>query len=486
MSIFEHILRKSAIYTVALVAGKVASIVLLPLYTRYLTTADYGVLDLLSSAQMFFELLVGVRLADGLLYYHAKAQHEEPGVEKAVVSSALHGALIFGAMTAMMGIVWAKAASRMIFQTEAHAELIRIVCFGISLLPLAEVGLGYLRALDNALHYTVVSTMRLVATGVLVAVFLVVYGMGVKGVLWAATIGTAVQAIWVGLAAAWKCGLRFSPHWLWVQLKYAAPLCLSGLLMTFIHYGDRFFLQRHVSMADIGLYGLAYKVGMLVSLVSTPFFQYWHSQMFHVLRQEDGGRVYVRLLTYLAFVLQASALAVTVFARPVLAVLAAPPFLAAAELVPYVAATYVIRGVGDQLRCVFSARRRTDLLPVVTGAGVVVCGVLYALMIPRWGVYGALAATAAGFSVMAAASYVLGQRLQVFRFEWGRMSVLTGASVGVAALFLLLAPLGFWPRLGAAALTLAGWFTVLIAAGFFTEGEREWFHRKLRALRAAG
>jgi len=486
VSIFEQILRKSAIYTVALIAGKVASIVLLPLYTRYLTTADYGILDLLSSAQMFFELLVGVRLADGLLYYHAKAQYEEPGAEKAVVSSALHGAILFGAATAAAGVLGPDAVSRMIFRTEAHAGLIRIICFGIAVLPLAEVGMGYLRALDNALHYTAVSVMRLVVTGVLAAVFLAVYGMGVKGVLWAAALGTAVQAAWVGLVAAWKCGLRFSPYWLWVQLKYAAPLCLSGLMMTFIHYGDRFFLQRHVSMSDIGLYGLAYKLGMVVSFVSTPFFQYWHSQMFNILRTSDGGAVYVRLLTYLTLVLQATALAVTVFAGPALAVLASAPFRAAASLVPYIAATYVIRGVGEQLRSIFSVRKRTELFPVVTAAGVTVCGVLYAVLVPRWGVYGAVGATGAAFAVMGLAGYILGQRLQRHRFEWGRIAALTAATVAAGGSFLLLAPRAVWAQLAAGVAVMAAWCGVLVWMRFFTPDERDWALRKLRGLRTAG
>lgn len=480
MSIFEHILRKSATYTVALVAGRLASVLLLPLYTRYLTTADYGFLDLLSSSQLFFELLVGVRLADGLFYHFAKAQHEEPGRERRVASSALHGAMMLGGLTAALGFIGAKEASRWIFQSDAYAGLVMITCLGVAFLPLSEVGLGYLRATDRAAHYVMVSIARLVLTAVLAVVFLVVFGMGVKGVLWAATLGTAVQALWVGGFAVRQAGLKFVPELLWQQIRYAAPMCLSGLLMTFVHYGDRFFLQRYVSMSEIGLYGLAYKVGMLVSFVSTPFFQYWNSQMFHVLRQEDGDQVYVRLLTYLTLVLQASAVAVTVLSGPILAVLAAPAFRSAATLVPYVAATYVIRGVGEQLRSIFSARQRTGLFPVVTGSGVAACGVLYAILIPRWGVYGAVGATAAAFSVMGAASFVLGQRLQPYRFEWGRIGILTAVSVAAGGAFLLASPSSIWSQLGLAALVLTGWAGALFLTGFFTESERLWLKRKLR------
>ena len=40
------------------------------------------------------------------------------------------------------------------------------------------------------------------------------------------------------------------------------PIGLGGVAMLVIHYGDRFFLQRSASLADVGIYSLAYKLGM--------------------------------------------------------------------------------------------------------------------------------------------------------------------------------------------------------------------------------
>ena len=56
-----------------------------------------------------------------------------------------------------------------------------------------------------------------------------------------------------------------------------------------LHFGDRVFLRGAVSLADLGLYGLAYKLGMVVLYLSTPFFTYWNAQMVGIVRRPAGS-----------------------------------------------------------------------------------------------------------------------------------------------------------------------------------------------------
>lgn len=478
MSIFERILRQSALYSVALVAARISSVVLLPVFTRYLTPASYGVLDLLSSAQLFFEMLVTMRLSEGVLYFFAKAGNLRD--KQLVISTAFWGGLTFGAVTLVLGILFADPVAHLIFGGPGYTKLVRIAFLGVICLPISEIGLSYLRAINSPVAYAVVSIGRLVITIVFCVVLLTVYHMGPEGVLWSTAIGAFAPTVFLAVMLAWRNGLRLSLGGFWMQIKYSAPLCLSGFAITFIHYGDRFFLERAVSLSQLGLYSLAYKIGMLVSFIMTPFSLYWSAQMFHIVRGAEGDRVFVRLFTYLTLILSAAGLMVSLFAPLALRVLSTPAFQSAAVLVPFVAFAYVLRGMGDQLRSIFNLYKRTGQTSITTGAGVLTCLACYSFWIPKWGVYGALAATIAGFLVMAVANYFLTRRIKHFYFEWRRLITLLLVNVAMIAIFLAMAPTSLWLRTGFGALLMLVWILVLYMVGFFSPDEIAWLRRRVR------
>jgi hypothetical protein len=69
---FGSMLRKSAVYAIAILAPRALSFALIPLYTRYLTPADYGVLELLDLTLNLIIVFAGSRLGQAFYYYFAE------------------------------------------------------------------------------------------------------------------------------------------------------------------------------------------------------------------------------------------------------------------------------------------------------------------------------------------------------------------------------------------------------------------------------
>ena len=68
---------------------------LLPIYTRYLSPADYGVLELLDLTSFVLGSLLGGRLGDALCFFYAEAA--TPESRDTVVTTAFLSALVMGA-----------------------------------------------------------------------------------------------------------------------------------------------------------------------------------------------------------------------------------------------------------------------------------------------------------------------------------------------------------------------------------------------------
>jgi O-antigen/teichoic acid export membrane protein len=261
-------------------------------------------------------------------------------------------------------------------------------------------------------------------------------------------------------------------------IRYSAPLGISSLGIFAINYGDRFFLQRNVSMTELGLYSLAYKIGMLITYIQMPFDVYWRSQVFSIVRTPDGEKIYVRVCTYLTLALTGVVLLMFLFARPILHVMAAPAFEGAALYVPWIALAYVIRTVGGHFRCAFLLEGKTMKDFGVTTAGAMACVAGYALLIPTLKVWGAIASTVLGFAVMFVLGLWQAQRLRYFPFEYRRMAQLAALALVIGLTFAFFKPASLWMHAGVAVLFAGAYPLLLILVPFL-------YHEEVQAVRQA-
>ena len=88
-SIAQTILKHAGIYSVAVIASRMASVLLLPVYTRYLKPSDYGVLELLEMTSFLFSTLIGLRCSTGWLTAILNQFGETVGVDLAVGPAAV-------------------------------------------------------------------------------------------------------------------------------------------------------------------------------------------------------------------------------------------------------------------------------------------------------------------------------------------------------------------------------------------------------------
>ncbi len=71
---YTDLIRHSAVYGVGQVLSRLASVILLPIYTRYLMPADYGVIAILDLAAGILGIFVGVGLANAVQRFHFRTE----------------------------------------------------------------------------------------------------------------------------------------------------------------------------------------------------------------------------------------------------------------------------------------------------------------------------------------------------------------------------------------------------------------------------
>src|SRR5262249_3719142 len=146
-SLFKNILGSSGLYSLTLVGQRVAGMALLPIYTRYLTPANYGTLELLDQVVAVLSILLGANFSSALAYFYFEKDSTEN--REAASGTVVAGSLLIGTLVGAVGWVFSGVLSKVVFGSDGYVLFLRISFGGIVLSFLFEAIMSWFRVTDR-------------------------------------------------------------------------------------------------------------------------------------------------------------------------------------------------------------------------------------------------------------------------------------------------------------------------------------------------
>ena len=446
--------RHTSIYAAGIIAGKLASFVMLPVYTRFLTPKDYGILELLGMTIDVIGMLAGLSLVAGLFKFYSEAGDGDG--RHAVAGTAAIGASALAAVTAAVGMLVSPLLTRVVLGPGVDPLYFRLFFAIYFLQNVGLVPMMLLRAQNRSVLFVVVNVGKLVLALSLNILFVVWFELGVRGVLTSSVIVESVVALGLGAHLVRTAGLRFSPARFAEMARFGTPLIVYSLSTFVLVFGDRFFLNYYVDTSSVGIYALAYKFAfVLSSLAYAPFGMFWEAQRFEVAKRPDAGRAFDRAFLYLNVVLGVTALGIALFVRDFLRVMASPAFVPAAEVVPLLLAAQILFTWVNQCDVGLVIRSKTGVIGTIGLVGAGATLLLNFLLIPWLGIHGAAWATLAAYGLRFVWVYRASQRHYFIPYRWSPVLRLFAILGGAWAVQRVLAPAGLAGSVALATLLMA-------------------------------
>jgi O-antigen/teichoic acid export membrane protein len=393
-------LKHGSIYGIGLILSRIISFVMIPVYTRVLTPADYGVLEVLSLTADIVAMLAGMGIGTAVTryYYFYETEKERNAVAS---SAALLVIGVFGAV-ALIGSVFAAPIAHALLGPEASVGLVRLALVNLAIGSSLEIPLILLRARQQSSSAVGVGLARLVIGLALNILLVVVFRFGVAGILISSITASTILSVFMLGRMFRETGVRIDWTVVRRMIAFGAPLVVWNLGSFVLHFSDRYFLRVYVSLDAVGIYALSYKLAMLVSIfISGPFNDIWVPKVLEIDRREGerAPAILVGILAHYSLLLVAAALGIALFAGDIIRLAAGPDFRSAAAPVPLLALAMVLFGYRGLTNPGAVIRERSDLIARSTLVAAAAAIALNALLIPRWGVMGAAAATAGAFAL---------------------------------------------------------------------------------------
>jgi O-antigen/teichoic acid export membrane protein len=467
----RHLFRHGFIYLFGAVASQLVGFFLIPLYTHYLTPADYGILEVLDRGLAVLGVMAGLGLARAVVRYYF--ERPNPDYRRRVLATA--SITVLASSLAMAALVAACSPwlSRLLLRTPAYATLVSLLALSMALDVAALVPMNAMRAREQSTAFITFSLLRLLMGVGLNIWFLAGMHLGLAGIVYSGLIMNLVTGGLLFALLLRDSGVRIDRQIQREMLGFGAPMAPAGVPILALHYGDRFILQRMVGNAAVGVYGLGYRFGsVLGTLVNNPFGLVWDPYMFKIADKPAAGRIYGRVLTYHQVIAMGGALCLTMLAPALIRLMADRAFWAAAPLVGPVAFGYAVFGAYNVTCAGIVIKKKTGWMPLLTGLAAAVNIGTNLILIRRYGAMGAALATVIAFAWLTVTAGVISQRKLAVHYEAGRLFhlyLVTGACLVIGLVLPLWAPAtDTWLRAAA----LVAFPLGLVVTGFPTPDER--------------
>ncbi len=425
-------LKQMVIYGSAIVTAKMMSLLMVPVFTHFLSPEDFGRLDVLQTLANLLSIVITFGLGQSLFRFSGSASDAEARTQVAarILGLAAGIACVAFLLTQAFAGTIAALLPGGVSETQTRLILISLAVSGVRLVPMS-----WLRLSNRAYAYLMASAGCAVAQALLSALLLYL-GYGLEGILASGAITLSAFALYLSVCQSKATGIERPSRSDFGQYgHFGGVLMLAGIAGFVMDSFPRWILAGSVGPAEMAVFALAAKFALMTGFLIQPFMMWWLPRRFKVLG-EHAGDIRAAHATESGVVVALVAAVLVAAASPLLIVWMTPDaYHGATEFVPALCFLAALNGSIRLLNLGALSKDKT-LWPIyidVTAALLACAG--YVLTVPAYGGWAIVGVTAIILVLRITAYILAGQACRPLPYAYGKMALLAALSAsGITAI----------------------------------------------------
>nr|WP_086940424.1 lipopolysaccharide biosynthesis protein [Thaumasiovibrio occultus] len=412
-------------YAVALAMAKLVGLVMQPFLTRTLSTNEFGDYAVLITIGSLVSLMMLFGMVDSLY----RQTHDKTTTAAQAYLGAWSMTVVISCCIALPMLLWPAYFLQWL---PGDITPFSFRCLTINLLfgSHCAVHLAKLRLDDRAIRFFIAQAIFTVAQ--MVAILCLAPDFKVDGIMLGTAIGQCLQ--WGYLHH------RQAPRWSFTLAKpltrYGYGIALSGII-SFIAFGaERWVLADISGTQELAIYSIAMQWAIAATLLLEPFSMWWFPRRFKDLDYAYGQR-YTAAMTIqgcnLATLLSA---AIITFATPFLLIWLPESYHQVANILPWLVGLMLIKTFSTLLNVGCYYQKQSHTLVVIAILSAIIALVCMWLLIPRFGIVGAIISGFIVQSVRCGLFLVISQSLLRMHYPYHQLLRLLGGLLLITCMVL--------------------------------------------------
>lgn len=426
MSLVKRVAGGSFIYAATTLLQRGIAFLLLPLYTRFLTPEDYGVLAVVGGLSTFLLVFSSLSMHGAVTRYYF-LYRDAPEVFKEFLGTAIVATL--GAASGFT-ILLLVVGERILAPVYGAIPFWPYVVLGIATAgfqPISLMFLAMLQARQEVKRYVFHSLAQFGLTVLLVIAFVVQLRWDARGPLLASLLVAALYCFLSLYLLRHEYRLCFSREHLRRALSYSLPLIPHTVASQITATFDRIMINGMIGTAAAGLYNVGASFGGVMAFMADGMNRAYGPVAMGCLQTGDRHRLdeLAKMGLMIIAGLSLAASAVSLFAKEVVLLLTAPAFHESHIVVPWLAFSFVGAGMYYLFVNIFFFHvHLTKVVAVASGVGAVLNVGLNYFMIKEYGLIGAAIAALFAQTIITVIVALLGKRHDPIAWDYKRMCLI--------------------------------------------------------------
>lgn len=415
----KSVFKGASIYTIGQVGTKAFGFFLIPVYTHFLTPADYGIVGYLQVILQLIAtvLMLGFYGAQTRFYYEFKGQAQKFGEFLFSINVFLFFILIILCCTLTQ--FGEHLYSFFKVKSISFYPYLPIIVWTAFFQIMSQMIISYYLA---ARQYKVCALLQFVQFFLIVGLvlfFVVFLKQGALGKVKGHLAGQAIFFTLFYISYAKKFIFRFDIAYVKYALAFGLPIAFHLMAGAMHDSIDRVFLEKYVSMDQLGIYSLGYQIAMVMSVIVASVNKAWQPNYFDLMSSDAHDKAYEnrRMFALWMIGIGTTCLVGMLWANEFLILLTPKYYHAAAGVVPIIIMGYFFQGMYFFAVSPLFHYKKTKKLPFLTLSSVLVNIFLNLFFVPVFGIYGAAYATLFSFAFQVILVYMISRKMFDPAFE---------------------------------------------------------------------
>ena len=378
--------------------SKLIGLIMLPLYTRWLTVGDYGLTDVLNVYVSLLISVVSCCIGESLFIFPKDTDDKQ---KKEYYSSGVAFLVIMMVLTAVVFFILDKF-SQYNFIRNSFFDNIWLIYSMIACMLSQQVIQQFTRSLDKMTIYSMTGIVVTLATAGFAFVFIPKYG---------------VYGYVVSINIAYLCGtiysFAFSGSYKYLNfrcitierckemLRYSIPLIPNGIMWWLVGALNRPVMELNVGLEGIGLYAVANKFPGIITMLFTVFCTSWQISVIEEYGKDGFEQFYNKVFRFVTIFLFCILIFITLSSKGLITIFTTSNYYGAWVFVPLLTLGALLSSISSMGGMVFSAEKQSKYYFYSSIWGALTAVIANIILIPLCGILGAALSPVLSFFVMA-------------------------------------------------------------------------------------
>jgi O-antigen/teichoic acid export membrane protein len=389
-SLILRFVKNSSTYGLFRFISQFGAFFIIPIYWRYLSPKDYGILALTGVLQGVLAPIIIFGLNSSVERFYYEWREDEK--EKKLCLIWICSCTVATGITLVIDSLGSNLFP-LLFKQVPYYPYFKIALWSTFFASFSMVPFNLLRITEKVNTYGIVSVLAFITNSSIVLFLLIFMKLRVLGVLIGGLVSNFIWAVFWTLWMFRRIKFNINIFSIKDEILYAIPVLPINLIESIGRNFDRYLLEKYLSLRQLGLYSVANSFGTYFSQINSALKTAWFPMTYKLAAQRsDLKKLLPRLSMFYFFVLTVFALASALLLKEIIYWFGKEKFIGAYKYVPAFILMYLILNFRSALGRGLDLAKKPEyaLLSVIPSVGIGIF-LLYQ-WIPKHGTFGAIGA----------------------------------------------------------------------------------------------